>query len=74
MRIDATQDGRTVTITGTITLPGEPPDRIWNAVSGTLDEDGNWTAPRGANYVDEDCGQVRQGPRELRFSDNDLRY
>ena len=70
----ARQDARLVTLTATLTWPGDPPNQVWDGVDGTIDEDGVFHAPPPNDYDDPDCGRVRYGRRLLQFRGDTFIY
>ncbi len=75
MTATAVQDGWTVTLTGSSAWPGRDPTIVWNAVEGTIDEDGVWTGPpRNTGVVDAECGRVDYGQRFVQLRDDRLRF
>ena len=70
MTITVTQVGREVTLTGTLTAPGEPPTALWDddkPLTGTVDDNGVFHGSNPEDYNNPDCGRVMYDHWRLTF-------
>ncbi len=75
LTVSVTQDGPTVTLTGTVDWPWTGGhETIWRDVVGTLNAIGTWTGPPAQNHTDPDCGYVTYRHTRIAFRLDTMTY